>query len=509
MHSSTPTIILFCAALALPAWPQPPEILWTQTYGGPDQDAAGSVLQTADGGFILAGHTQISPVGDYDVYLVKTDEQGDLLWSRTYGGSAWDDCRGVEQTADGGYVLGGYTCSFGAGGSDMYLLKMDSLGNLQWQQTFGGDDLDDCYSVQPTSDSGYILGGYTISSGAGRMDFFLVKADSLGNLAWQQTFGGNADDRGHAAQQISDGGYAIAGFTESFGSGRDVYLVKTDSAGNLIWTSTFGGDGIDDGYALQETTDGGFILAGNTTSLGSGGHDLLVIKCDSLGNLIWQQAVGGVNNDRAHSVQHTPDSGYILGGDTRTFSQGDCDGLVVKTNGLGEVEWQITYGAAGEDKCRCVRPLNDGYIAAGWKTNPSGFLDAYLMRLNGLGPSVPLSISASPLNPPVQIFASGGSFSYELVAVNGGPLPYVLAVWCMTVLPNGSLYGPTLGPASINLPGAFILSRTRNQYVPPNAPPGVYTVYALLGTYPNILWSCDSFTFAKLAELELPPTPRD
>jgi len=306
-------------------------VQWNKTYGGVGIDDAYAVLATTDGGYALAGFTNSSGAGNYDGWLVKVDSTGNMQWNKTYGGATADDLYTVFQTNDGGYVLAGYTTSFGAGAADGRFIKVDSSGNLLWSQTYGGTGVDDIVSMVKTSDGGYALVGFTRSFGAGGTDFWLVKVDSEGVLQWNKTYGGPSDDSAHTVIQTSDGGYALAGFTNSFGQGdKDFWLVKVDSSGNMDWNKTFGGTGTDDATSLVKTNDGGYVLAGSTTSSGAGSSDVLVVKVDSSGNLLWSQTCGGTGADYAYSIIQTSDGGYAFVGNTASFGIGSTDCYLVK-----------------------------------------------------------------------------------------------------------------------------------------------------------------------------------
>ncbi|KPL11642.1 hypothetical protein AMJ71_00005, partial [candidate division TA06 bacterium SM1_40] len=201
------------------------QITFERTYGGISSDGGYSVAQTVDGGYIVTGFTVPFPAANRDVYLIKTDEAGDTVWTRTYGGSDDEDGYFVAQTADGGYIIAGRTQSFGAGAYDMYLIKTDGVGDTAWTRTFGGPIEDEARSVAQTADGGYIVAGFTGSFGAGARDVYLVKTDSSGDMVWTRTYGGSDDDYGSSVALTSDGGYIITGYTGSFGAGEyDVYL---------------------------------------------------------------------------------------------------------------------------------------------------------------------------------------------------------------------------------------------------------------------------------------------
>jgi hypothetical protein len=227
-----------------------------------------AVQQTLDGGYILAGFSWTVDPEDLDMYVVKLDTKGNEQWSREFGGEGPDEACAVQQTADGGYILAGSTSSFGDGGEDVYLVKIDGNGNEQWSGTFGGKECDSGSAVLQTADGDYIVAGNTSSFGAGGGDVYLVKIDANGSEQWSGTFGGKEYDSGSAVLQTADGGYTIAGHTSSFGAGEsDVYLLKVDANGDEQWSKALGGDERDQVYAMQQTSDGGCIVAGATGPL--------------------------------------------------------------------------------------------------------------------------------------------------------------------------------------------------------------------------------------------------
>jgi hypothetical protein len=308
------------------------QITFEKTYGGSGADVGYSVQQTTDGGYIVTGFTR------NNVYLVKTDSLGDTLWTRTYGGTSWEVGYSVQQTQDGGFIITGETTSFGAGFYDVYLVKTDSVGDILWARTYGGTDYDIGRSVQETQDLGYIVAGETNSFGVGLVDVYLIKVDSLGDTLWTRTYGGGREDAGRSVQQTQDGGFIVTGETNSFGMGlADVYLIKVDSLGDTLWTKTYGLLLNDIGYSVQQTTDGGYIIAGETFSFGSGSGDVYLVKTDTLGDTLWTRTYGGTDDDDGYSVQQTSDSGYIIAGHTKSFGAGSNDVYLIKTSVEGEV----------------------------------------------------------------------------------------------------------------------------------------------------------------------------
>jgi len=311
-----------------------PEEEWNKTFGGSQDDMALSVQQTSDSGYIIAGYTESYGAGGADFWLVKTDSNGNKLWNKTFGGTYDDWARAVQQASDGGYIIAGHTESYGAGSMDFWLVKTDANGTEQWNKTLGGTYDDWASSVQQTTDSGYIIAGRTESYGAGSEDVWLVKADSNGNKLWNKTFGGSQDDMALSVQQTSDGGYIVAGETCSYGAGHyDVWLVKTDANGTEQWNKTFGGLGIDWAYSVQQTTDSGYIVAGGTTSYGVGSWDFWLVKTDANGTKQWDKTFGGTDKENALSIQQTANDGYILAGWTESYSAGSADFWLIKLKG--------------------------------------------------------------------------------------------------------------------------------------------------------------------------------
>ncbi|MCP4580128.1 MAG: T9SS type A sorting domain-containing protein [candidate division Zixibacteria bacterium] len=314
--------------------------------------------------------------------------QMDTLFTRTFGGAGSEGGRSIEQTVDGGYIIAGYTYSFGAGNADIYLIKTDSDGNEQWSNCFGGSGWEYGNSVCQTADNGYIIAGYTTSYGAGSKDVYLVKADSLGNQEWAGTFGGSGLDVGKAVIETGAGGYVVCGYTESFSIGEDdIYLIKTDSGGNEIWSETFGGYASDVGLYIRETDDDGYIIAGATGSFGSGNRDIYLVTVDSSGNQIDVRTfgVGSSNYEWGNSISETSDGGHIIVGDADIHSSDLLDFYIVKTDSEENLEWQLKLGASNfyDYGVSILEASDGGFLACGTsKSNVTLKNDVYLIKIH-------------------------------------------------------------------------------------------------------------------------------
>ncbi|OPY55857.1 MAG: Protease inhibitor precursor [Pelotomaculum sp. PtaU1.Bin035] len=352
-----------------------PEVEWEKTFGGSGFDCGYSAQQTLDGGYIVASS---------NLSLIKTDSAGNKQWEKIFG-KTYDTERSqsyfVRQTADGGYILTGYRDYKWGNQMDMCLIKIDAQGNKIWEKTFGGNGNEEGWSVQQTTD-GYIIVGSS-SSEHSNMDVYLVKTDSEGNAQWEKTFGGINSDYGRFVQQALDGGYIITGGTESYGAGKsdnpDLYLIKTDTAGNKEWEKTFGN--VDDNYGISvnQTADGGYIIGGATNSNLDYGGGMLLIKTDSSGNEQWEKIFDTGFEDGGYALQ-TSDGGYIIVGNTYINAVGHCDMYLIKVDMAGNKQWEKTFGGVNDNIGVSVQQTKDsGFIISGTCASDDHYI--YLVKL--------------------------------------------------------------------------------------------------------------------------------
>jgi predicted secreted protein len=348
--------------------------------------ANGNILQTSDGGYIFSGYTGSFGAGGLDGAIIKTDSIGNIKLNQTYGGALDESFADLINSKDRNYVLCGYTMSFGAGSHDFWLLKVNASGSILLNQTYGGIGSDQAYSLIQTIDGGYALAGSTNSSGAGNLDYWLVKTDATGTILWNKTYGGTGADIAMAVVQSSDGGYAIAGRSAPLGSSiNDFWLLKTDSTGNVVWNKTYGGTANDQPNSMVLTIDGGYAMFGATTSFGAGGSDAWLVKTDSNGNIQWNKTYGGSGTESALYVVQTSEGGYALTGSTPVLAVGGVDIYLIKTDESGNQLWNKTYGGpANEDAYSLIQTIDGGYAIAG-QTRSFGYgnsanFDWYLIK---------------------------------------------------------------------------------------------------------------------------------
>ncbi|MBB6369252.1 T9SS type A sorting domain-containing protein [Chryseobacterium shigense] len=363
----------------------------------------------------------------FTLYYTSLHSQApSIQWGKSLGGSLGDWAYSVEQTSDGGYIVAGMSNSVNGdvtgnhGGSDYWVVKLDASGNMQWQKSLGGSGADTAQSVRQTSDGGYIVAGYSLSADGditgnhGNFDYWIVKLDTSGNIQWQKSLGGSSNDSAQSIQQTSDGGYVVAGYSMSANGdvtgnhgGSDYWIVKLDISGNIQWEKSFGGSGEDEAMSIQQTGDGGYIVAGSSVNstdgdvtVNHGNYDYWIVKLDTSGNIQWQKSLGGIGNDIARSIRQTFDGGYIVAGissdsiigETPTYP-GIPDYWVVKLDGAGNVQWHKLFGGSGHDNAEAVRETVDGgYIVAGWSVSTDGHVtgnhgnrDYWIAKIDNLG----------------------------------------------------------------------------------------------------------------------------
>ena len=344
-----------------------PSVEWSATFGGLGWAGGTSVHQTADGGYIFAGEKSVG--NQQDALVVKTDAYGNWQWSRTFDGGGYDRANGVIQTADGGYAIAALSGGVLPGNSKGWLIKTDASGNQQWSKTFGGSDDDTFTHIIQVPDGGYVIGGDKGGTGTDT-DAWLVKTDASGNQLWSRTFGGGLEEEEYGVIRTADGGFAIAGETESFGGDVAGWLIKTDAGGNLTWSKTYYGPSGPSGWnrfrTVEQTADGGYILAGECESNNPGDGDAWVVKTDASGNEQWNEVYGGVKTDYAAAVFVLPGGGYLVAGGTLSQGQGGLDLWLFTLSPSGSQLRELVHGGGGDENVWDGNQTADGgYVLMG------------------------------------------------------------------------------------------------------------------------------------------------
>jgi hypothetical protein len=314
--------------------------MWKKDYTFSSVDRLNMVKQLQDGSLVAVGFTMSSINSSSDIFIIKTDSQGNLEWQKSYGDDQDEKANSIDISIDGGFIISGEVINQNTGFSLCYLIKIDDEGELNWSNTFGGSQSDNGLSVVSTNDAGFAITGMTRSSGDSDGDVWLIKVNGNGEMEWERTYGGNETEYGRTIQQTDDGGYIIIGQTESFGLGfNDAYLIKTDSEGNEIWSQTFGGQGTDHGRQVVSTLDAGYLISGYTDSFGTlGGFNFWLVKANSLGEIEWQKFYGEQGDDRGLSGIQTSDGGYAIAGYSNSGASNVSDILFIKTDDNGNAE---------------------------------------------------------------------------------------------------------------------------------------------------------------------------
>lgn len=366
---------------------------WGATFGGTATDVFTSVKQTLDGAYVAVGCESSWGSGVADGWIVRQYFGGAHMWSKTFGG-ANDDCFSAIEGGyttfggGGGLVAVGYEKSWGRGGADAWLMRLDMSGNKVWSKTFGGEGDDYFRSVHQTSDGGFIIAGDQASWGNGSSDGWVVKVNHLGSKVWSKTFGGAETDRFYSVRETSDGGFIVAGEQSSWGrGGSDGWVVKLDSAGGKVWSKTFGGVSDDTFRSVRETDDGGCVVGGYESSWGAGSTDGWAVKLDSDGVKEWSDTFGGTDSDYFLNVGSTTDGGWVFAGHESSWGAGSADGWVVKLDSGGASSWSKTFGGQSADAVLAVwQTLNGGYALGGYESSwGQGGADGWSVKLDSAG----------------------------------------------------------------------------------------------------------------------------
>ena len=461
------TLCFYCAKAQVPA------IQWQKALGGTADDFGYAIQTTPDGGYVVAGSSS-STNGDVtgnhggkDYWVVKLNAVGNLQWQKSIGGSNNEEARAIQTTSDGGYIVVGYSLSTNGdvtgnhGNEDYWVVKLDATGNMQWQKSLGGSGADIAYSVQSTSDGGYLVAGNSISNNGnvtgnhGFTDYWVVKLNSLGDIQLQKTFGGSGFDHAFSIVTTSDGGFVVAGDSNSLDSdvtgnhtSQDFWIVKLDSAANIQWQKSLGGYNADIAYGIQVSTDGGYLVAGkggstdgDITASHGFSPDYWVVKLDNSGNLQWQKSLGGTNYEQAQTLRATSDGGCVVGGYSYstdgdvTGNHGNYDYWIVKLDASGNLQWQKSLGTILNDTANSIQTTADGgYVVAGYTnggggdvTGNHGFTDYWVVKLApdvldiSVGEKTSLVIYPNPVCDVLQIQNPNNITikSAKVIALNG------------------------------------------------------------------------------------------
>ena len=433
-----------------------PTIQWQKSLGGSQYDGASSIQQTTDGGYIVIGTTQsndgnvLNFKGLADIWVVKLNSDGQILWQKTLGGSNIEVGHSIQQTKDGGYIVAGFTLSNDGDVSgnkglvDCWVVKLNNTGVIQWQKTFGGSKEDRTHFIQQTQEGGYILAGYTnssdwdVSSNHGLTDFWVVKLTTTGIIEWEKALGGTGVDEAYSITQTTDGGFLVTGTTRSNNGdvsgnngNQDFWTVKLTNSGTIEWQKALGGSGADDGRLGYQTNDGGYLIAGTQgsgdgqISESQGKTDYWVVKLNHTGDILWEKSLGGSDEDGLNAMQATNDGGCILAGFTQS-KDGDvmnndviADIWVVSLDSVGGIKWSKTFGGTeAEFAGNIQKTMDGGYVIAGSAESNDGDVsgnhgssDFWIVKL-----SPESSLTTTPTALPLDIYPNPATHTISLQA---------------------------------------------------------------------------------------------
>lgn len=398
------------------------QIVFSQEYGGVGNEDGRWMEQLPDSGFILTGGTTTYSNGQSDIWLVRTDAYGTPLWTKSIGSTSFDFANMVKPVTGGGFIICGLTARNGS--DDAYLVRTDNLGNTLWEKILGDGGTQWFEAVIQTTDGGYAAVGVNTSGTNGGYDFYLVKFDALGVTQWERNIGGGSYEIGNSLQQTADGGYILTGQTYSYGNGDgDYYLVKTNASGVVQWERTYAQPYLQEAHYVQITPDGGFIIVGDadTLSTGLGSTDIWLIRTDSLGNQLWDKVYGGTKKDGGKTVENTSDGGFIIAGITRSFGLINPNYYLIKTDNAGNFEWHVTsYGSAYHDHAyRGIETSDGGFAEFGYFRNSAAAMNFSLVKLGPNG-GVNKDIAIDNITAPKVNLCRSNNVSLSVVLTNYG-----------------------------------------------------------------------------------------
>ncbi len=450
-------IIFYFHFLIVPAQAQ-----FQFTIGGTNDEYGCSVIQTTDGGYAMTGYTYSFGAGDADLYIVKLNSSGSVQWTKTMGWAGNDFAGTMVQTSDNGYVLAGYTVPYGSIYYDMLIIKLDTAGSVQWCRVINRTNYEYVTSVKQTADGGYILIGISATGGTFTDEFFLVKLNSAGTYQWSKTYGGPGDDIATSVIQTQDGGYAVAGLSNSFGPYNVFTIIKTDSLGNIQWNRLIEASGTGSHvYSIIQISDGSFVLAGEFSPIGVSPYDMYIVKLNSSGSIQWTRTVGGTGYDKANSVVQSTDGGFILAGYTNSFGAGNNDFYIVKLNSSGVLQWSKTVGGTGDDQAQSIIKTTDGgFVAAGYTSSfGTGGKDMFIVKFDPSGntcgnttsPSSSFGTSGTATNPTFSVVTQNPTVTSPTPTTGTGG---ILTTICIVGIPSApTLVSPPNG--SFNQPSTI------------------------------------------------------
>jgi hypothetical protein len=399
------------AASAMPA-----QTIFQVAIGGSADESGRTICRAADGNFLIAAYTSsFVTSGSYeDFYVIKVDTSGQTLWTHSYGGSDMDMPRSIKPTPDGGFFVCGGTRSYTIGVVDLAVLRCDATGNVIWDKTYHVTGNETANAMDLTSDGGVIVAGEIY--GSAYYDTYVIRLDSLGNLLWSKAYGSSQIETAQAVRQTADGGFVVCGTNMTLAGDANVYVYKTDSAGTLEWSKAYTSAGTAYGTDILETNEGGFIISGYGDSLDGGEFDCLLIRTDSAGNVLWSKGIGDVGTDYAYSIVIAADGGYLLTGFTTSVSVTPYEDVyALKTDAAGNATWQRAYGGNDIEMGNAAIALADGFVLTGLTTSfGTGSSDIYLIRTDASGNSgCHESTSSFPVTTinPVTAYAFGTAYN--------------------------------------------------------------------------------------------------